>query len=56
MKNRVKKLIENGLITESEIDTFVTTLVKLSALKLIPSKPKKVIKRLGIKKDKAIEN
>lgn len=49
MKNRLNKLIEKGIINENELDGFIQTLLKLSSLRVIPSKPKKVMKRLGIK-------
>jgi hypothetical protein len=50
MKKRLNKLIKKGVITETELNGFIKTLVKLSTFRVIPSKPKKVIKKLGIKK------
>lgn len=49
MKNRLNKLIDKGIINENELDGFIQTLLKLSSLRVIPSKPKKVMKKLGIK-------
>jgi hypothetical protein len=63
MKKRLNKIIKKGIITETELDIFIKILVKLSTLRVIPSKPKKVIKKLGIKNyvvsrydDKSINN
>lgn len=46
MKKKLNKLIKKGLITEVELNNFINTLVKLSTLKIVPSKPKKVIEKL----------
>lgn len=46
MKKKLNKLIKKGIITETELNNFISTLVKLSTLKIVPSKPKKVIEKL----------
>lgn len=46
MKKRLNKLIKKGVITETELNEFIKTLFKLSSLRVIPSKPKKVLKKL----------
>lgn len=47
-KNKLSKLFKKKKLKESELDNFIKTLVKLSKLNVIPSRPKRALKRLGV--------
>ncbi len=45
--SKLSKLIDKGIITESELTTFVEVLVKLRNNNVLGKKPKKLYKKLN---------
>jgi predicted transcriptional regulator len=45
---KLSKLIERGIISESDLSIFVDVLVKLNKNNVIKKKPKKIIKKFNL--------